>query len=190
VALAALSAVFVSAAPAVAATGCSLGATSTVFSSFGDQSSYLLVPGGVFSGGAPGWSLTQSSVVSGGFDLAGSGGANSLKISAGGQALSPSLCVSSATPTLRFAARRTSGTWATLNVVLQWTDTTGAVHDTTVASVDPASSWQPTPIMQLSTVLPIWNSSQALNVKLLFKPEQCGGDVAIDDVYFDPRMSG
>jgi hypothetical protein len=187
-ALAALSPVFVSAAPAEAATGCSLGAASTPFTAFGDDSSYSLVPGGLFTGGAPGWSLTQSSVVSGGFELAGGGGANSLGISASGEALSPAICVTSATPTLRFAVRRTSGTWGALNVVLQWTNTTGVVYDTTVASVDPTTTWQPTPIIQLSTVLPIWNSSQEYSVKLLFKPEQCGGNVAIDDVYFDPRM--
>jgi hypothetical protein len=181
-------ALLISAAPALASSGCSYGAESAAFSTFGDHNDYELVPGGLFSSGTSGWSLTGAAVSHGGVTLAGLGAADSLSLPASGEALSPSLCVSSATPSLRFMARQTSGSWATLNVILQWTDTSGTVHDTNVASIEGTGAWQPTAVIQLSSVLPIWNSSQALNVRLLFEPERYGGNWAIDDVYFDPRM--
>ncbi len=88
----------------------------------------------------------------------------------------------------RFFARRTSGSWGVLNVVLRWTDSTGTSHDTSVASLQSGTSWTPSSPLQLATTLPLWQAGETLSAKLVFKPEQYGGSWAIDDVYIDPRM--
>ncbi|MGD0453733.1 MAG: hypothetical protein ABSB69_09040 [Solirubrobacteraceae bacterium] len=180
-----------SAASALAAApeGCASGPTSTPFERFGDSAEYSLVQGGSFESGAPGWSLTNSAVAAGNESYEVEGGTQSLAIQPGGVAVSPAMCVSTADPTFRFFARRTSGSWGVLNVILRWTDSSGATHDTTVASLQAGTSWTPTPILELASALPLWQSGSTLNVKLVFQPERYGGAWAIDDVYIDPRMS-
>ena len=88
----------------------------------------------------------------------------------------------------RFFARRTSGTWGVLNVKLRWTGTNGQTNETVVGSLsgDPYLSWQPSPLLPLATTLPLWQSGQTLNVRLVFDPEDFGGAWTIVDVYVDP----
>ncbi|MGO9319723.1 MAG: hypothetical protein ACLQBY_02810 [Solirubrobacteraceae bacterium] len=180
-----------SAASALAATpaACASSPVSTPFEQFGDNAEYSLVPGGSFESGAPGWSLTNSTVVSGNESYEVEGGTQSLAIQPNGVAVSPAVCVSTADPTFRFFARQTSGSWGVLNVILRWTDASGATHNTTVASLQTGASWTPTPILELASALPLWQPGSTLNVELVFQPERYGGAWAIDDVYIDPRMS-
>ena len=53
------------AVPAAANAACASSPTSTPFKALGDDAAYSLVQGGSFESGAPGWSLTNASVVSG-----------------------------------------------------------------------------------------------------------------------------
>jgi hypothetical protein len=175
--------------PAPVPANCATGPTSTPFAQFGDSAEYSLVPGGSFESGAPGWSLTNSTIVTGNESYEVEGGTQSLALEPNGVAVSPAICVTTADPTFRFFARRTSGSWGVLNVTLRWTDASGATHDTTVASLESASSWSPTPILKLAAALPLWQPGSVLSVRLVFSPEQYGGAWAIDDVYIDPRMS-
>jgi hypothetical protein len=177
------------AAPAPAPASCATGPTSTPFAQFGDSAQYSLVPGGSFESGAPGWSLTNSSIMAGNESYEVEGGTQALAIEPNGVAVSPAICVTTADPTFRFFARRTSGSWGVLNVTLRWTDASGATHNTTVASLASGTAWSPTPILKLAAALPLWQPGSVLSVKLVFSPEQCGGAWAIDDVYIDPRMS-
>ena len=178
------------AAPSAAPTAaCSSGPTSTPFARFGDNADYTLVQGGSFESGVDGWSLTNSMIVAGNESYEVDGGSQSLAIQPDGLAVSPAICVSTADPTFRFFARRTSGSWGVLNVSLRWTDFSGVSHTTTVASLQSGSAWAPTPILQLAGALPLWRPGAALSVKLVFSPEQYGGAWEIDDVYIDPRMS-
>jgi hypothetical protein len=177
----------VAAAPVPAS--CAVGPTSTPFAQFGDSADYSLVPGGSFESGAPGWSLTGSTTAAGNESYEVEGGTQSLAIQPGGVAVSPAICVTTADPTFRFFARRTSGSWGVLDVSLRWADSAGATHNTTVASLVSGSSWTPTPILKLAAALPLWQPGSVLSVKLVFSPEQWGGAWAIDDVYIDPRMS-
>ena len=159
-----------------------------VFSAFGDHANYSLAPNGSFETGAGGWSLTRSSVVSGNesFFIHSKGDSHSLSISAAGSAVSPPICVGITTPTFRFVARRTSGSWAQMNVNLLWTDSSGTTHTTTAGSVNGDTSWAVTPVMSLGATLPLWQPGSTLSVRLQFLPAQYGGDWAIDDVYIDP----
>jgi hypothetical protein len=175
------------ATPAVsAASSCSSSPTTQAFSRFGDTAAYSLLAGGSFESGAPGWSLTGSSVASGNESYNLASGSHSLAIQPTGVAVSPSFCVSIANPSFRFALDRTSGSWGVLNVILRWREASGTSHDTTVAALQPGTSWTVSPVLQLATTLPLWQSGSTLNVQLVFKPEPYGGAFAIDDVYIDP----
>jgi hypothetical protein len=185
-------AVAIAGAPAAAsAATCTYGPLSTPFAQFGDSASYGLVPGGSFESGAPRWSLSQAAVASGNESFNVAGGSHSLAIQPTGTVMSPAICVSTASPTFRFFARQTSGSWAQMNVVLRWTDAFGAVHDTTTGSLQGSGpAWQVTPAFALSSTLPLWQAGQTLSVRLLFEPAQYGGAWAIDDVYVDPNGRG
>ena len=116
-------ALFAFALPAVADACTPATGGSAAFSTFGDHANYSLAPSGLFESGAAGWSLTRSSVASGNdsFFIGSKSDSQSLSISANGSAVSPPICVDITTPTFRFAARRTSGSWAQMNVNLLWT---------------------------------------------------------------------
>lgn len=181
-------ALFACAIPAVAG-ACTLPTGgSAAFSAFGDNANYSLAPSGSFESGAAGWSLTRSSVTAGNesFFLNSKSDSQSLSISANGSAVSPPICVGITTPTFRFVARRTNGSWAQMNVNLLWTDASGATHSTTAGSIMGDTDWAVSSAMNLGSSLPLWQSDSTLSVRLQFLPAQYGGDWAIDDVYIDP----
>jgi hypothetical protein len=173
------------AVPAVASASCPSSSTSTVFKQFGDTASYSLLAGGSFESSG-GWALTNSATSSGNETYKVAGGTHSLAIQPSGVAVSPAFCVSIANPSFRFFLHRTSGSWGVLNVILRWSEASGATHDTTVAALQPETAWTASPVLKLATTLPLWQSGSTLNVKLVFKPEQSGGAFAVDDVYIDP----
>lgn len=180
-----------SAAPAMAsgsAAGCPVGTLSKPFTQFSDSASYAPVSGGSFEAGSAGWSLSNAAIVSGNESFAVAGGTHSLAIQPNGQAVSPAFCVDVRQPTMRFFARQTSGSWGVLNVILRWTDSAGATHDTTLGSLQSGTSWKPSPVLGLASTLPLWNGNESISARLVFKPEQYGGAWAIDDVFADPRM--
>jgi hypothetical protein len=179
-------ALFTGVVPAVAGAACQSSSTSNPFAKFGDTAAYAPLAGGSFESGAPGWSLSGSTVVSGNESYNVAGGSHSLQIQPTGVAVSPTFCVNIAQPSFRFFLRQTSGSWAVLNVVLRWTDSSGTSHDTTVGSLQTGTSWQASPVLQLGTTLPLTTSASTISAKLVFKPEPYGGAWAIDDVYVDP----
>lgn len=174
------------AVPSLADAACTSTPASAVFKQFGDDALYSLVPGGKFESGTAGWSLTNSAIVSDNESSNVTGGSHSLAIQPTGVAISPALCVSIENPSFRFFARQTSGSWAVLNVILVWTEASGATHETTAGSLQTGTTWSLSPALKLGSDLPLWQAGQSLSVKLKFKPEQYGGAWAIDDVYIDP----
>jgi hypothetical protein len=173
-------------AASLAQAACTAVPTSTPFKSFGDNASYSLLAGGSFESSTVGWSLANSKVVSGNESYSVAGGSHSLAIQPTGVAVSPAFCVSSANPSFRFFAMRTSGSWGVLNVILRWTDASGVSHESTAGALQSGTSWTVSPILQLATMLPLSRASSTVSVQLVFKPEQYGGAWAIDDVYIDP----
>jgi hypothetical protein len=161
---------------------------SQVLKQLGDLSDYVLVPGATFESGAPGWTLNGAAVAASNESLHvnAAGDSHSLSISPTGTATSPPICVSSETPTFRFFARRTSGTWAQMNVNLLWTDSAGVSHTTTAGSIMGATAWAPTQSLSLGMSLPLWQPGSTLTVRLQFDPADFGGAWAIDDAYIDP----
>ena len=185
-ATAVISTLLIAAAPSAASAACPTSSTSHPFTKFGDSAAYSLVPGGNFETGAAGWQLSGGSIVAGNESYDVAGGSHSLAIQPTGSAVSPSICVSTAYPSFRFFARRTSGSWGVLNVILRWTDASGTVHNTTVAAIQSGTSWTVSPILALASTLPLWQPAETLSARLVFKPEPYGGAWAIDDVYVDP----
>ena len=160
------SAFLIGCVPAIAGAACPSSPTSTPFKQFGDSAAYSLVQGGSFESGAPGWSLSKSAVVVGNESYNVAGGSHSLAIQPTGVAVSPAFCVSTAYPSFRFFARQTSGSWAVLNVILRWTDSSGTSHDTTVASLQTGTSWALSPVLQLATTLPLWQAGSTLSAQV------------------------
>jgi hypothetical protein len=182
-------ALFTGVVPAVAGAACPSSPASNVFAQFNDNASYVLVQGGNFESGAPGWSLTNAAVV----EESGSPSGHALAIQPGGAAVSPAFCVSSEYPTFRFLVHQISGGGA-LNVSLRWTDAWGWSHNTLVSSLQAGTSWSLSPVLKLASMLPLWMPGSTLSVKLVFEPAQGsmfergrGGAWALDGVYVDPH---
>lgn len=183
---AACGALMVSAAPAMADTPCPMPSTATVFSQFGDNANYSLLPGGSFDGSAPGWTLNNASVVSGGepWNVSGSSNPGSLNIQPGGSAVSPTICVSSLFPSWRFFALSGAGSWSsTLHVTALWSaDGYSGVASVTNLSGSSFGSWEPTNSLILGSVIPVGIS---VNVRFVFTADS-GSAWNIDDIYVDP----
>ncbi|HET8980492.1 MAG TPA: hypothetical protein VFN87_20235 [Solirubrobacteraceae bacterium] len=180
-----------------ASTGAALAAcppqpVSTPFSSWGDASSYFMVPGGSFEGTADqvGWSLSDASLTTGNAPdtAAGASGDQSLTIAAGGSATSPAFCFDSAMPYLRFFARQTEPgsdllveglvgfRWRTLRIPV------AAVADGSMPA------WAPVQQIALPVrLLPAW---ARISVQLRFAVPGDHGAWQVDDVYVDPFRAG
>ena len=100
--------------------------------------------------------------------------------------MSPAFCFSTAHPTFRLFAKRTSGTWGSMNVALRFKDSMGATNETVVGAIGTGTSWSPTQSFALSGPIGLWNADQTASVQIVLDPENYGGDWAIDDVYIDP----
>jgi len=156
-----------------------------------DYASYTPLPGGDFENAAAGWSLSSGASVAAGnepFDVAGSGGASSLALSAGSSATSASICVGLEHPTIRlFARRRSTGLLAslsTLRVDVLFETSAGAVATVPIGTVANGGSWQPTlPMLAVANLLPLLPGEHT-PIALRFTAQ--GGDWSIDDVYVDP----
>ena len=178
------------AAPVASAdsSGCPAQPSSPVFSPFGDSASYSLVPGGNFEGSMAGWTLDGASVVNGNepWDVGNSSDSQSLNISAGGEAVSPSFCVTNAFPNWRFFALSNGGSgWHSgICVSIQWTDQNGNTGEVPVAYLPSGwfSQWEPTRSLMLGALL---QDGKTMQVRLVFDAGS-GGSWNIDDVYVDP----
>jgi hypothetical protein len=165
---------------------CPVPTSSPVLSVLGDQANYSLAPGGSFENGAPGWSLTDASIVPGNepWYVGGSSDSRSLNIQTGGSANSASGCGNNLFPTWRFFAKSADGSATShLRVGVQWTTSwgfRGYTPITTLSGTDYAS-WQATPSLPLGSLIP---GGLTLTGRLVFSAD--GGAWNIDDVYVDP----
>jgi hypothetical protein len=174
--------------PGVAQAACPATPTIKAFQAFNDAADYSLVSNGAFEAGTGGWSLSGASVVSGNesYKVHGAADSKSLAIAPTARVVSPAFCVSIDHPTFRFFARRTSGTWGSMNVGLRWKDSTGKTNETVVGAIGNGTSWSPTQPLNLSGPIGLWSADQTASVQIVFDPEDFGGSWAIDDVYIDP----
>ncbi len=180
-----------SAQAATTSSGCTpLGSVSQVFSQFGDNANYALVPGGDFlNEDTSGWTFNNASLVSGGepWNVSGSTEGQSLNIQPGGQATSPSICISNLIPDMRFFAQSQSQSsygWNNdLRVLAQWSynGMSGTVPIGRLSS-NGFQSWEPSNTLMLGAPLP---DGMTVPVQLVFQ-NSSNASWNIDDVYVDP----
>lgn len=181
-------------APATAAAdvgvdGCPEAPLSHPFAPWLDPAWYMEVPGGDFETDATaGWSRHHASVVDGNeaFHVNGAEDARSLRLEAGGRAVSAPFCVFVEHPTVRFFARQVSGeVHEVLAVDLRFEDALGERHVVPIGVVPGGgTAWAPSVPMAIQTAL-VANALDPATVRLGF--HATGGSVwAIDDVYEDP----
>lgn len=167
---------------------CDNAALTQPFAAWGDTSPYKLVPGGSFSNGSAGWTLSGGArVVSGGepFNVNGSTGSASVVIPAGGSVTSPYTCVDAAYPTFRFFARN-SGLLSTVVVSVVYRLPLLGPVAIPVGTVALGGNWAPSAPMLTASAIPGLLSGGYAQVALRFTA--LTGSSQIDDVFVDPRM--
>ncbi|HWB23610.1 MAG TPA: hypothetical protein VG652_12080 [Gaiellaceae bacterium] len=166
--------------------GGNCGATSTVFSPWGDERSYYFTASGGFESGAPGWTLTGGAQVVPGNDpfyLHGRADNSSLLLPSGATATSPSLCFGLLDPGLRFVAVSPSGT-GSVHVQLVAHGLLGVLSVIDGGTVQVGSTWAPTTVFStLGSQLDVPVGTKTIQVVLT-----SSGDVQIDDLYIDPFL--
>lgn len=170
------------------ATDCTNPPLEQPFAQWHDDSNYVLAPEGSFENGADGWSLNRATLDSGSESYnVGGPGSHSLKISPGGSAVSPTICVGLDRPTLRFFARSSGGLLglSTMAVSVRFETSLGLVAELPIGVVLPSGKWQPSlPLPILANLLPLLPDDMT-PVQFRFTP--VAGTYWIDDVYVDPK---
>jgi hypothetical protein len=166
---------------------CNSASLSQPFGSWGDASSYELLPGGDFESASSGWTLSahaQRVPGSEPFTATGSAGAYSLSLAAGATAQSPFTCVNAAYPTFRFFARN-EGLLATVLVQVVYKTALGSLA-LPLGTVALSGEWHPTLPMLTGSVVVGALSGGIAQAALRFTA--LTGTSRIDDVFVDPRM--
>jgi hypothetical protein len=159
---------------------CTTSTLSQPFAPWGDLASYELAPGGDFE--KPGWTLNGGAQrVRGSEPYAATGtlGNWSLALPAGSSAQSPTTCIGTAYPTVRFFIVGTG------SVAVSIVD--GSV-DFPAGIAYGGPSWEPTPVMITSSPVLTATSNGFAQVSLLLTAQS--GDPQVDDVFIDPWNRG
>jgi hypothetical protein len=159
-----------------------------VFQPWLDLAQYVPAPGG-FAESAAGWQLAGGSRVVAGnepWKVGGKTHVNSLLLPAGSSATTGVMCVGLGHPTMRFFAKRTSGTLLNpLLVEVQFEALGGLLKSLPIGLVLAGGQWQPTlPSVVVANLLPLLPNSQT-PVRFKFTPVG-NANWQIDDVYVDP----
>ena len=183
VATAAVAAPAAQAGPLVASASCTQKPVAQVFLPWGDPANYFLADSGTFESGAAGWSLSGAVVNGGNEPWAVSGpGTSSLKLSAGGTAVSGVECVGITEPTLRFFAKGSG--FGRLDVTVAFEDAAGNVQRAPAGSLVGSGGWTPGVQMPIAAaLLPLLPGEQT---PVRFEFRAASGNWQIDDVYVDP----
>jgi hypothetical protein len=164
----------------ISTSSCDNSALSQPFASWGDRSSYKLVPGGDFEGALAGWTLSGGAhKVTGGAT-----GSSSLLLPAGASVQSPFTCVNAAYPTLRFFAHNNS-LLSDVLVQVVYPGPLGTQLAIPVGTVVLGGKWAPSLPMLTASAVPGALNGGTAQVALRFTALL--GSSQIDDVYIDPR---
>lgn len=171
------------------ASGCGTG--SEVFAPWGDDASYLLVPGGAFEPGQPAWALSGGAKVVPGnepFYVRSRTDRNSLYLPSGSSALSPTVCFGLGDWHARFFVRNVGSASGSLKVDVAVRSLLGLVSILDGGSVSGSGVWAPSPRIGLT----LTNLCSLLGVKAVafrFRTVGSGAAFQVDDVYLDPWKS-
>jgi hypothetical protein len=164
------------------------GPSARVFQPWLDLAQYVPAPGG-YAESAAGWDLDAGARVVAGnepWKVGGKSHVSSLLLPAGSRATTDVMCVGLDHPTLRFFAKRTSGTLLnSLSVEVQFEALGGLLKSLPIGVVLSGGQWQPTlPSVVVANLLPLLPNAQT-PVRFRFTPVG-RANWQIDDVYVDP----
>jgi hypothetical protein len=156
-----------------------------------DDANYVLVPGGSFEGGAPGWTLGRGAAVVNGnepWKVHGQSDNRSLYIPSGSSVTTPPMCFAPGDWHMRFFAISSSSSLSTLQVRVRVRSALGLLSFLDGGKVSTNSTWQPSPrlALWLTNVTGILATDA---VSFQFVPSD-SASWRIDDVYLDPWKSG
>lgn len=159
--------------------------SSQAFERWGDQSNYMLMPGGSFESGTPDWSLGGGAKVVPGnepFYLHSRTDRRSLYLPNGSSASTPTMCFATGDWHLRFVIVSQSQQ-AQLRVAVTVNSLLGVVSILDGGTVSSDGSWSPSPTVSLL----LTNVGSLLTTKAVsFRFTASDGASQIDDVYLDP----
>jgi hypothetical protein len=174
-------------APAVA--WCPAQPVAQVFLPWSDPAWYTSMPDGGMEMRQGAWSLKGSAKfveANEPYFVRSEGDAWSLSLSTGDSAVSAPTCIGIGHPALRFFARSSNPSEATLRVAVEFTDPTGIRRSQQIALLTGDTSWAPTPpVLIVANALCLLNTQQ-----VAFRFTAAGGRWWIDDVYVDPYGKG
>jgi hypothetical protein len=164
------------------------GPSARVFQRWLDPAQYVPAPGGNLES-TDGWKLAGGARLVAGnepWSVGGAGHSKSLQLPAGSSATTGVMCVGLAHPTMRFFAKRTSGTLLNpLAVEVQFEGLGGLLKSLPIGVVLGGNSWQPTlPSLVVANLLPLLPNART-PVRFKFTPVG-RATWQIDDVYVDP----
>jgi hypothetical protein len=167
------------------------GASARVFQRWLDPARYVPAPGGHVESAA-GWDLDGGARVVAGnepWKVGDQSHGNSLLLPAGSSATTGTMCVGLEHPTMRFFAKRTSGTLLNpLLVEVQFEALGGLLKSLPIGVVLAGGQWQPTlPSVVVANLLPLLPGART-PVRFKFTPVG-RANWQIDDVYVDPWRS-
>jgi len=157
----------------------------------GDYSNYVLVPGGSFEVGAPGWTLGRNAAVVSGnepWKVHGTSDSHSLFIPSGSSATTPAMCFAPGDWHMRFFAASSSSSLSSLQVRVRVKSLLGVLSILDGGKISSNSTWQPSP--RLALLLTNLTGILATDsVSFQFVPSGTAS-WRIDDVYLDPWKNG
>ena len=163
----------------------------TPFARWGDHANYILLPGGSFEAGTPGWQLASGAKVVAGnepFRVEEQNDNRSLLLPGASSATSPLVCFDFGDWHMRFFARNSGSTSAPLEVDVLVPSLLGVVSVLDGGTVRADGTWDPSP--RVSTLLTnaggLLGATRAVAFRFKAAP---GAAFQIDDVYLDPFKS-
>jgi hypothetical protein len=163
--------------------------TSQPFRPWSDRANYVLVPGGSFEDGAPGWSLRNGAdVVSGNetFYVRHEKDRRSLYLPDDGTATTPTMCFDLGDWHARFFVRKVSGGSGSVRVTILVETLLGVASILDGGTVDANGQWAPSPRVGLL----LSNVTSVLGTRAVaFRFRANGANFRIDDFYLDPWKS-
>jgi hypothetical protein len=166
--------------------GCDHTGAKQAFAQWGDNASYVLVPGGSFESQA-GWKLSGGAAIVNGnepFSLGSPSDSHSLVLPPGSSALTPGVCLGILTPTLRFVGSASDASG--VHVTMYTKTLLGLVQLPSSNDIDLAGTWDAseTQTFLIQNVLGLLNLNSS-NIFFRFTPIG-RATVRMDDVYLDP----
>jgi hypothetical protein len=170
---------------------CDTNASQAFKSVDGDRSSYVLVPGGSFENGAPGWTLGRGATVVNGnepWKVHRTGDNRSLYIPSGSSATTPPMCFAPGDWHMRFFAASSSSKLSSLQVRVRVKSLLGVLSILDGGKIATDTAWQPSARigLLLSNVTGILATD---SISFQFVPSD-SASWRIDDAYLDPWRDG